>query len=246
MDIPELWPRQKALRHRRDDDLNAASRRVAPQSPISSYRPRSHSVFCVAPSRFVLVGVIGVVAFAGCSSSHGSGSRRVVVTATGRIGPLHVDRSERADVISFAGRPESERRGRYIDYLPFDALGYGCKGKRVTDSAGTPRCKTIFYLDARSGRLAILYTENARFTDVRGIHVGTPTAVAERLAHKRVISGCFDGFGFPTKSAFLVMWFYGGKHVVRHRLPHLVGGHVGLLVVHSRRLNPGVLDCIDS
>jgi hypothetical protein len=149
-------------------------------------------------------------------------------------------------VIAFAGQPESERRGRYVDYRPFDALGYGCDGKRVTDSAGTPRCETIFYLDASSGRLAILFTENRRFIDVRGIHVGTPTAVAQRLAHKRVISGCFDGFSFTTKSAFLVMWFYGGKDVVRHRLPHLVGGHVGLLVVHSRRLNPGVLDCIDS
>jgi hypothetical protein len=200
----------------------------------------------VTPSRFVLVGVIGLVALAGCSSNHGSASRRVVVTASGRIGPLHVDRSERADVISFFGRPESERRGRYVDYPPFDALGYGCNGKRVTDRAGTPRCKTIFYLDAHSGRLAILYSENARFTDLRGIHVGTPTAVAERLAHKREISGCFDGFSFITKSAFLVVWLYGGENVVRHRLPHLVGGHVGLLVVHSRRLNPGVLDCIDS
>jgi hypothetical protein len=198
----------------------------------------------VTPSRFALV-LMSVVLVA-CSSGHGSATSRVVVTATGRIGPLHVDRSDRADVISFAGRPESERRGRYVDYRPFDALGYGCNGKRVTDSAGTPKCETIFYLDADSGKLAIFFTEDARFTDVRGIHVGTPTTVAERLAHKRVISGCFDGFSFTTKSAFLVVWFYGGKNVVRHRLPHLVGGHVGLLVVHSRRLNPGVLDCIDS
>jgi hypothetical protein len=26
----------------------------------------------------------------------------------------------------------------------------------------------------------------------------------------------------------------------------VVGGHVGFIVVHSQRLNPGVLDCIDS
>ena len=169
-----------------------------------------------------------------------------MVTADGRIGPLHLDTSDRADVIGFAGRPESERRGRYSIYRPFDALGYGCRGKTVTDSGGTPFCKTIFYLDARSGRLAILYTEDDRFVDVRGVHVGTPTAVAERLTHERVVSGCFDGLSFNTKTGFLVMWFYGGKDVFRHRLPHLVGGHVGLLVVHSRRLNPGVLDCIDS
>jgi hypothetical protein len=170
-----------------------------------------------------------------------------VVTATGRIGPLHVDTSNRAAVIAFAGQPESERRGRYSIYRPFDALGYGCKGKRVTDAQGTPRCKTIFYLDARSGRLAILYSEDARFFDPHGVHVGTPQAVAERRLHQRVVSGCFDGLSFTTKSGFLVMWFYGGKLVTRrHRLSHLVGGHVGLIVVHSVRLNPGVLDCIDS
>jgi hypothetical protein len=169
-----------------------------------------------------------------------------VVTADGRVGPLHLDASDRSDVIAFAGHPESERRERYGDYPPFDALGYGCAGKRVTDAAGTPRCKTIFYLDARSDRLAILYSEDPRFIAAHGIHVGTPTAVAERLTHERVVSGCFDGLSFTTKSGFLVLWFYGGKDIVRRRLPHLVGGHVGLLVVHSRRLNPGVLDCIDS
>jgi hypothetical protein len=200
----------------------------------------------VTPSRIVFVGVMAVAALAGCSSHHRSASMRIVLTATGRVGPLRVDTSKRADVISFFGPPESERRGQYVDYPPFDALGYGCKGKRVTDRAGTPRCETIFYLDARSGRLAILYTENARFADVHGIHAGIPTARAERLAGKREISGCFDGFSFNTKRAFLVVWFYGGTNVMRHHLPHLVGGHVGLLVVHSARLNPGVLDCIDS
>jgi hypothetical protein len=159
---------------------------------------------------------------------------------------LHVDTSDRADVIAFAGRPESERHGRYDDYPPFDALGYGCRGKRVTDAGGTPKCETIFYLDARSGMLAILYTEDPRFADPHGVRVGTTQAVAERRLHERVIVGCLDGLTFRTKTGFLVMWFYGGKDVVRHRLPHLVGGHVGLIVVHSRRLNPGVLDCIDS
>jgi hypothetical protein len=159
---------------------------------------------------------------------------------------LHVDKSDRADVIAFAGRPESERRGRYDGFPPFDALGYRCSGKHVTDAEGTPKCKTIFYLDARSGRLAILYTEDARFVARHGVHVGTPTVVAERVLHRRVISGCSDGLSFVTHTGFLVMWFYGGKDVVRHRRAHLVGGHVGLIVVHSRRLNPGVLDCIDS
>ena len=66
-------------------------------------------------SQLVFAGVIGAIAVTGCSSGHRSASRRVVVTATGRIGPLQVDRSTRAEVIAFAGQPESERHGRYSD-----------------------------------------------------------------------------------------------------------------------------------
>lgn len=193
----------------------------------------------------IVVAALAAVTLTGCAfshssgSGHSSGSRRIVVTATGRIGPLHVDESDRAAVISFAGRPESERRGGYGGryYTPFDALGYGCRGKVVTDKFGTPRCKTIFYLDSRSGKLAVFYTEDKRYADPHGVHVGTRTAVAESQLHRRPFNGCFSGFRFETRTAFLVMWFYGKGQM---------GDHVGLLVVHSQRLNPGVLDCIDS
>lgn len=192
--------------------------------------------------------VVGLAALipAACSSSDTSASKRVVVTANGRIGPLHVDESDRADVTSFAGRPDSERHGRYADYPPFDALGYGCEGKLATDAAGVPRCETVFYLDSRSGKLALVYTEDDRFADVHDVHVGTPTAVAERLLHRRTFVGCYDGLRFDAKTGFLVMWFQGGKDVARRGSLHLVGGHVAFLVVHSQRRNPGVLDCIDS
>lgn len=177
---------------------------------------------------------------AGCSSGHSAAQGRVVVSAGGRIGPLHVDVSDRAAVISFAGRPDSERRGRYDGgfYEAYDALGYRCAGRPATDSVGVPRCKTVFYIDSRKGKLALLYTEDSRFVDQHGVHPGTRTAVAVRRLHQRPFNGCYSGFRFETKSGFLVMWLEGGKK--------LVGNHVGFLVVHSRRLNPGVLDCIDS
>ena len=185
-----------------------------------------------------LAAALAALALIGCASGHGSGSGRIVVSATGRIGPLRVDKSDRADVISFAGRPESERHGRYVDFPPFDALGYGCRGKKATDEAGIPRCKTVFYFDSRSGELELLYTEDNRYVDAHGVHAGTRTPAAERQLHRRAFEGCFSGFRFETRTGFLVMWLEGSKT--------LKGDHVGFLVVHSKRLNPGVLDCIDS
>ena len=180
--------------------------------------------------------VLDAAMLAGCGSR--SGHRRTVVTATGHIGPLRVGESDRGDVISFAGKPDSERHGRYDDYPPFDALRYGCRGKFATDPAGLPRCRTVFYLDAKRGRLALLYTEDPQYVDPHGVHAGMATRVAQRRLKRRPFNGCFSGFGFDTKKGFLVMWLVGGKKPV--------GNHVGFLVGHSRHLNPGVLDCIDS
>ena len=78
---------------------------------------------------------------------------------------------------------------------------------------------------------------------MHGVHVGTPTAVAERLLHRRVLVACDALLVFRTRAAYLVLQFDG-----RFSLPsrHLVSGHVGFLVVHTQGSNPGVLDCIDS
>src|SRR5207248_9994516 len=105
-------------------------------------RPSVRAGLTVRPASLL---VLAAAMLAGCGSS--SGHRRTVVTATGHIGPLRVDESDRGNVISFAGKPDSERHGRYDDYPPFDALGYGCRGKFATDPAGLPRCRTVFYLD---------------------------------------------------------------------------------------------------
>ncbi len=176
---------------------------------------------------------------------------RVVVTAHGRVGPLHVDTSTRADVIAFAGAPGSEVRSRYGDYPPFDALGYGCHGHRASWPSSPGLCETIFYLDARSDRLAIMWTHDPRYADLLGIHVGTRTAVAERDLHLRVVEGCLAQLQLAGgDDAFIAFLFAGGRDRTvrrgRETYLHLVGGHVDTVVVHSLRLNPGVLDCIDS
>jgi limonene-1,2-epoxide hydrolase len=175
---------------------------------------RAAIVFRVRDGRIALFNQVGAGAPA-----------RVVVTRDGRIGPLRVDDSDRTDVVSLAGRPNGESRGRYSDYPAFDALGYGCPKATATYRDGVPRCKTVFYLDARSRELELLYTEDARYA-ANGVGPGTPTAVAERRLHRRAFVGCYSGFRLESPRAFLVMWLAGSKTGV--------GDHVEFLVVHSR------------
>src|SRR6266567_2596597 len=99
--------------------------------------------------------VIAAASLIGCGSGHVPASSRILVTATGRVGPLRIDASDRADVIAFVGMPESERRGWYLPTAHFDALGYGCRGQRATGRLGSPICQTVFYLDSRSGKLEL-------------------------------------------------------------------------------------------
>ena len=176
--------------------------------------------------------MVAAAVLSGCASGHG----RIVVTATGHVGPLRLDESRRADVVSFAGRPDSEVHGRY--QRTFDALGYGCDRKPAVDKFGIPQCRTVFYLDGHSGTLDLFYTRDRRYADPHGVRAGTPTTRASRRLGRHPFSGCYAGFRFDTKTGFLVMWLEGGRK--------LVGDHVGFVVVESPRRNPGVLDCIDS
>jgi hypothetical protein len=181
-----------------------------------------------------------VAALAGCGGSQARTPGEIQVTPAGRIGSLHVDRSTRADVIGLLGRPDAETSGRYVNYAPFDALGYGCKGQSATGRAGVPRCKTVFYLRARTGKLALLYASDSRFS-YRGVHPGMPVRAVEKKLHRRPVTGCYDGYRVATETGFLVVWIlsYGDQK-----------GCVDFLAVHSPRLgvrdDPGVLDCIDS
>jgi thiosulfate reductase cytochrome b subunit len=65
--------------------------------------------------------------------------------------------------------------------------------------------------------------------------------------HRLAISGCLEGLRMVTKTGFLFLKFTSGHRAAHRDAYYLhVCGHVGFIVVHSQRLNPGVLDCIDS
>jgi len=185
-----------------------------------------------------------VAVAAGCGSTHTSRSY-VVSVADARIGPLQLDVSDRAAVVAFAGKPQLEARGHMPLAAPYDALGYGCSRRTPPGSfplaPEKPFCRTIFWINERTGRLETFFTGDPRYAETHGTRVGTATAVAERLLHKRLLVGCEENLYFTSTRAYLTIAFAGG----RYRLPsrHVVGGHVVALVLHSRRSDPGVFDC---
>ena len=119
---------------------------------------------------------------------------------------------------------------------------------RPPTRAGDLRVKPCLTSMPRAASSSCSTPRTLRYSNLYGVRVGTTTAVAEALMHRLVIGGCFDGMRVNTKTSFLVMWFEGGKNRVHPHPYYLyaVGGHVAFIVVHSQRLNPGVLDCIDS
>ena len=111
-------------------------------------------------TRSIALGLLFLTAAVGCGSMHRTGVG-AVVSDRGRIGPLRMDRSDRAEVIAFAGRPDVERRGEFF-LTPYLALGYDCFAKRSDDrfsvreatvGGSGPYCKTIYWINQRTGRL---------------------------------------------------------------------------------------------
>jgi len=168
-----------------------------------------------------------------------------VVSLDGRIGPLQLDVSDRAAVVAFAGKPQLEASGHMTLSAPYDALGYGCSRRTPPGSfplaPEKPFCRTIFWINARTGRLETFFSGDPRYSETHGVRAGTVTAVAERLLRKRVLAGCEANLYFTSPQADLTVVFAGG-HVLNPSR-RLVGGRVVALVLHSKRSDPGVFDC---
>jgi hypothetical protein len=183
-----------------------------------------------------------------CSS--GTPASRVI-SVDGRIGTLRIDHSDAAAVIAFAGRPDAQRRSReFSSSPPYLALGYACTRRRL-DTAfplakGEPNCRTVYFINARTGKLGDLYTSSGRYTEGHGIRIGMRTADAERLLHRRLYAGCEENIYLGSRAADLTIAFGGG--VIRKEPAssglHVIGGHVFAFVLHGPRNDVGVFDCL--
>jgi hypothetical protein len=191
----------------------------------------------IMPLGFVLL------AASGC----GSGST-LTVSADGRIGSLRVDRSSAQDVLALLGRPDADVRGRYSVNAPYRALGYECTS--VRDDSRYPLnnafCRTVFFVNLRTQRLGNFFTTSQRYRERHGIQVGTPTAVAERLLHHRVDSGCSDVIFLGQPHTDLTIEFGGGKmrRVRGSSALTIAGGQVSAFALHGKRSETGVFDCL--
>jgi hypothetical protein len=191
-----------------------------------------------------------LVLAAGCGSGHRSGASLVIVSTSGRIGPLQMDRSGRRDVIGLAGRPEAERPGRYASSPAYRALGYGCSARRddmrFRLSRNGPYCRTVFFINLRTGRLGDFFTTSPRYGERHGVRIGMATAKAERLLHKLVYVGCEENIHVGGARGVLTVAFSGGTPRKMHNSMglHLIGGHVYGFALHGRRSELGIFDCM--
>ena len=209
----------------------------------------------VATGSICLLGLFSSTATAehviGASASGVAAAGRLggsgTISATGRVGPLQIDRSNRAAILAFAGQPTAERTGGSPGAPPYDALGYECSATASIGDAplasGGPYCRTVFYINDQTGELGTFFTAAAhQYRESHGVRIGTTTATAERLLHMRLIAGCGTSIYLKTKAAFLTVAFTGG----RARPPSLTvtGGHVYAFVLHSPRHYLGIFDCL--
>src|SRR2546423_2315869 len=133
----------------------------------------------------------GAVMLFGSSSATGSARSGIPITGSGRIGTLQLDESTRAAVVAAMGRPAAARASRFVAApVSYVALGYDChamEGQRTLGlTSRGPYCTTVFMINRRTGKLADFYTGSRRYVGPGGIHVGTPSAVAERALHQRL------------------------------------------------------------
>jgi hypothetical protein len=188
-----------------------------------------------------------------CDSGEERLPAHIVVSADGSIGKLHVDQSDRDAVIAFVGKPEAERHSvERGSSAPYDALGYDCRSRLsrqtfplVSYPYHPPYCRTIFWIDVKSGKLENFFTSDSHYVEAHGVGIGMPTRSAERLLHRRLFAGCEDNFYLPSAThRTLTIAFTGGVVRRPRRSLHVVGGHVFALVLHSRLRDANVFDCL--
>ncbi len=185
--------------------------------------------------------LVAAVAVAGCGS-HSSSSTHVV-RVNGEIGPVHVDRSDRAAVVAFAGQPDAVVAGRAPGYFPYRALGYDCAPRLnggVQLARHAPVCRTAFFFDGRTGKLETFYTASPEYAEGHGVRIGMTQARAERLLRRRLTVGCATSLYFESPTGSLSIDFNGGTE---HGTA-IKGARVDAFVVHGHRRDAGIFDCL--
>ena len=170
-----------------------------------------------------------------------------LVRASGAVGPLRMDHSTPVDVQAFAGPAEYIAAGRFRplikEFAPFTAFGYGCHHVRsggiptmsVDEKSGGPGdshvdCRTVYFVNQRTGTLAGFVTRSHRFQTAEGVRPGTGFAEAARR-EDRTPGDDNGALAVGTDNADLLIYPDGGG---QSRLS-VVGKTVDALALESTR-----------
>ena len=176
---------------------------------------------------------------AGCGHSRGGGT---VVSPSGRVGRLRIDRSTAADVRRIAGAPAFTGKGAPAlsggSIVPsYEALGYACSQR-----SQHLRCRTVYFVDARTGRLAGFWTDSPEFQTDRGSRPGMREDVADRLEHAHPHVEALTGIYRATRTASLFVENAGCKPGPNLNASPCLGGRVRSLILEGRRHPVGLLE----
>lgn len=171
------------------------------------------------------------------------------LTLSGRVGQLEFDLSNKARVISFAGRPAAMGRGDFGDREPaYVAMGYGCQehgGPLLFQVDHFDRCRTVFFISVHTRKLVGFRSLSPRFL-FRGARTGLGTRVVDQRTGGEAGAGCFEGYVFGSRHDHASVWgFVTGGRDRRERGGgrHIVGGHLKILESESHRYPIGLLTC---
>ncbi|HEY3920623.1 MAG TPA: hypothetical protein VGL76_00755 [Gaiellaceae bacterium] len=177
----------------------------------------------------VLCAAAVVCAPAGAGVSGGAGA----ITAGGKVGPLQIDKSNRAAVVAFAGKPDAEVQSITYGLSKYDALGYGCSSTSANDNFTLandgPYCQTAFFIDTAHKSLEDFITTSSSYHMTNGIHIGTTVSAAQRALHTRADRSCLVVLKVDGQKALLRINFTGGK--------------ADTFVLHSTQRTAGLFNC---
>ena len=171
--------------------------------------------------RVAALAAVVLLAGSACGSSavHGGSG---LVTAGGRVGSLRIDASTRAAIVAFAGKPDVTVSGvsSWPDTPRYHALAYGCRrgSKDSLDRLGNWACRTVYYVNANTARLAAFYTTSGEFHTPDGIRPGMDQFAADRRTHQTpqgpwvaIYEKGSDDFILPSKCHLLNSGRCSGK-----------------------------------
>jgi hypothetical protein len=221
----------------------------------SGRHARLRQLFCSPLVALVLALIVSALIGApiAVGIQFGGGGR---VTTSGGVGGLQIDRSARADVLSFAGQPDAQGTGSFGDPSADDyqALGYMCQPQSAAGFTGVsargPYCRTVYFINSRDLRFAAFFTSSAAFVGPGGMKPGAPAAPPERRTHHVALSGCFSAISFGGRgaSAYLIADVTGGR-TRSYSGPHgssylrILGGRIADIELESGLDPVGLLFC---